>query len=61
MVNQDFVNRLINLIQQGLIKVSDIKNADYSAAVITYYKAEVVAGKITADQYLTITGQVYIA
>lgn len=60
MVNQDFVNRLIGLMNQGFIKVADIKNVDYSIAVINYYKADVVNGKITADQYLTITGQAYV-
>lgn len=33
MINQDFVNRLISLIKQGLITVNDIKNADYKTAV----------------------------
>ena len=61
MVNQDLVNRLVSLMDQGLIKVADIKNVDYSTAVVSFYKAEVVAGKITADQYLIITGQAYVA
>lgn len=61
MVNQDLVNRIISLMDQGFIKVADIKNVDYSAAVVSYYKSEVVNGKITADQYLIITDQTYVA
>ena len=61
MVNQDLLNRLISLMQQGLIKIVDIKNAEYAASVTTYFKAEVVAETITADQYKTITGIDYVA
>lgn len=49
MVNQDFVNRLISLMNQGFIKIADIKNVDYATAITDYYKSEVVAGTITAD------------
>jgi len=61
MVNQDFVNRLISLMQQGLIKVADIKNVDYATAVTNYFKEEVVAGTITTEQYQSITGIAYVA
>lgn len=32
-VSQDLLNRLLSLVNQGLIIVDDIKNADYKAAV----------------------------
>jgi hypothetical protein len=33
MVNQDFVNRLVSLVKQGLITVNDIKLQEYKDAV----------------------------
>lgn len=35
MVNQDFVNRLVSLVRQGLITVDDIKVQEYKDAVNT--------------------------
>lgn len=33
MVNQDFVNRLVSLVKQGLIAVDDIKIQEYKDVV----------------------------
>lgn len=33
MINQDFVNRLVSLIKQGLITIDDIKVQEYKDAV----------------------------
>jgi hypothetical protein len=60
-VTTDLFNRLLSLVKQGLIITNSIKDSDYSAAIITELKAEVVAGTITAAQYETYTGTVYSA
>jgi len=59
MINQDYLNKLIGLMNQGLIKIADIKNVEYATAVTVHFKAEVVAGTITAEQYKVITGIEY--
>lgn len=33
MINQDFVNRLVSLVKQGLIALDDIKVQEYKDAV----------------------------
>lgn len=61
MVNQAYVSKLVSLIEQGVITISNIKIVEYANAVISVFKAEVVSGVITTDQYKVYTSQDYVA
>jgi hypothetical protein len=69
MINQQYVNWLVGFIKNGTIniktsqpfKIDDIINTDYKNAVIAEFKAEVVSGTITQEQYKTYTGLDYVA
>lgn len=52
---------LIRLISLEVITANNIKDITVQTEVINYYKAEVVAGTITTEQYKTYTGQDYVA
>lgn len=51
----------INIKTGKAFTIDDIKNTNVKAEVIVEFKAEVVAGIITAEQYKTYAGMDYVA
>lgn len=55
MVNQYLLDKLMSLIKQGVVSISDIKMQEYKDSTISEFKNEVVNRVITADQYKQYT------
>lgn len=68
-INEQYVIWLVGFIKSGTINkntglpftITDIKIQEYKDAVIAEFKAEVVSGEITAEQYKVYTGMDYVA
>ncbi|SHJ62697.1 hypothetical protein [Clostridium magnum] len=68
-INEQYVIWLVGFIKSGTINkntglpfaITDIKIQEYKDAVILEFKAEVVSGEMTVEQYKVYTGMDYVA